>query len=150
VEEFGCWDVGSRFGHTSVDAQHELRIELLDSLASAARVGADSSTLDELHLELIDYASEHFFAEQELMRASRYPGYEEHVEQHNRLLQQVATLQRQLGNGSVALTLEAIQAVRSGLLEHITRADQLLEGFLRGSAVASPAARPRQPEHPSS
>jgi len=148
VAEPGCWDAGSRFGYAPVDAQHELQIELLDSLASAARAGADSSTLDELHLQLIDYASEHFFAEQELMRASSYPGYEAHVEQHNRLLQQVAMLQTRPGTGSVALSLEAVHAVRSGLLEHITRADQVLAGFLRGSAAASPAAHP--PRWPSS
>lgn len=124
-----------------MDAGHRLQAELVDELIGAIEKGSDSEAVQAVLLRLVDETTDHFAAEQELMRASGYPAYEAHVEEHSRLLDRVSRLLTEFAAGRAELTLQTARSLRPWLLDHIQGMDRALASFLlrRRSAPAGSA-----------
>lgn len=94
-------------GAPEMDATHREFAALAKELALA---GAEDFPL--LFEALVDHTRSHFENESRLMRACRFPAIAEHEDEHQRVLGELARLQRGIDEGRVAF---ARTYVREGL-----------------------------------
>ena len=76
-----------------MEAEHRVQLELLQGLQEALAGGGEDRTESAARLkQLLEYSEAHFLSEQLLMRLHAYPAYEEHVQEHDRLIGTLRTL----------------------------------------------------------
>lgn len=127
------WDPTLVTGFPAIDEQHEQLFAHIDALLQAIRSGRSRDEVGRTLAFLADYVQTHFAAEEELMRATAYPGYPEHRAEHEVFTRDLATLEEeyQRNGPSPGLVLRVNGRVTSWLREHIHRVDRLLAEHLR-------------------
>ncbi|WP_029009677.1 bacteriohemerythrin [Azospirillum halopraeferens] len=73
------WRPDMSVGVPDIDAEHRELFRLLHTLEQA---DVAENVLSDIIARLEHYARDHFAHEEELMRRTGYPGYEEHVQRH--------------------------------------------------------------------
>ncbi len=125
-----------------IDDQHKGLFYTLNLLHEALMKEDDLPMVDKLMTDLIRQTRVHFHTEEEFMQASRYPGYAEHKNIHDLLLQQVEDLQA----AQQALTAsnvrqhwidrqETCDFLSLWLVDHIQTEDKKLGAFLRNHGI---------------
>jgi hemerythrin len=113
-------------GSETADAEHAVQLGLLE--AAIAAVNASSrETAPELMDQLHEYTQAHFMSEQVLMRQSARPNYDGHLEDHERLMEELDGARRLLQAGDYPGTLAALRSHHSRLLDHIRSWDRTIE-----------------------
>jgi hemerythrin len=120
-----------RTGEQTIDAEHDLQMQLLDSLSQALAKGGDFSPTRYLLEQFIEFSDMHFLSEQLVMRLHGYPGYEPHLEEHTRLMKRVREIRENVVRGEKAPSLQLIVELREWLLTHIATEDVAFGEFLR-------------------
>lgn len=86
------WKDQFRLGVPAIDFEHRELIELINQLyGSVQQDGADTTTADFLG-ELYTRITAHFALEEKIMRDARYDEYDDHKEDHERLLDDIRDL----------------------------------------------------------
>lgn len=114
-----------------MDTEHQFQVELVSALQQALEQGSGQAEIDEILDNLISYTDAHFTAEQLLMRFYGYPLYAAHLQEHDRLMEQVRELRERFRAGDAKLALQTSASLRSWLLNHIRGLDQALGTFLK-------------------
>src|ERR1700690_1967185 len=78
-----------RTGEITIDSEHDVQMQLLDSLAQALQKPEGLSPANFILDQFIEFSDMHFLSEQLVMRLHGYPGYEPHLEEHTRLMKKV-------------------------------------------------------------
>lgn len=117
------WDEAQHgLGHDSMDATHEVFVQLVNSLANA-----DKQRFISLFTELYEHTQAHFAAEDLLMKKSGFAALEEHMSEHRRVLGEMTQLLKRVQKGSLSF---ARAYVRERLPEwfalHLMSMDQAL------------------------
>ena len=121
----------AKVGEQTIDAEHDLQMQLLDSLTlSLERAGDFSSTRYVLE-QFIEFSDMHFLSEQLVMRLHSYPAYETHLEEHTRLMKKVREIKEKVFRGEKAPSIELITELRDWLLTHIATEDVAFGEYLR-------------------
>ncbi len=98
----------------------------------AALIAADTASFPLLFQQLVNHTREHFTAEGQLMRASKYKGLPEHEGEHHRVLGELLQLNRSLKRGCLPLVRAY---VKEGLMEwfdtHVAMMDAALVMHLK-------------------
>jgi hemerythrin len=76
------WSERLSVGVPMMDAQHKRLIELINTMHGQS----DAGTLFDVIMLMFNYASEHFAAEEQLMRAGAYPDLERQIREHKAFL----------------------------------------------------------------
>jgi len=124
-------------GFAELDAEHKVQVGLVAALCQALAQGQDQAAVDEILDRLVSYTDAHFMAEQLLMRLYNYPHYEAHVQEHDRLVEQVTALQKQYRAGEIDASLTVGDALKDWLLMHIKGSDQALGDYLSRHGVTA-------------
>jgi hemerythrin len=124
-------DVPPRVGENSIDSEHDLQMQLLDSLAQALEKGDDFSAAKHVLEQFIEFSDMHFLSEQLVMRLHSYPAYEIHLEEHTKLMKKVRELRDAVFQGQRAPSMQLIQELREWLLDHIASEDVAFGQFLQ-------------------
>lgn len=104
-----------------IDAEHKVQMRLLVKLREAIAAGEGGrAAADELRERLTDYCRAHFLSEELLMRLHAYPGYDDHVADHEQMLDALDGL----------TDPAAIDALTSFLLRHIGERDARFHDYL--------------------
>jgi hemerythrin len=90
--EKSAWVKEQELGVKSMDTEHQLQSRLVATLRDAVETGRERAVVAELLRRLEDTSKVHFLSEELLMRLDAYEHYGAHVEEHRRLLDQLATL----------------------------------------------------------
>jgi hemerythrin len=122
-------------GYDDIDSEHQVQIGLMDALEQAVREGRVGERIDELLERLLDYSRVHFLSEQLLMRHRAYPGYEDHVQDHDRMVASLEELRQAYGEGRTDYGLEIMRTLRADLIAHIRGRDHGLGRYLSGIAA---------------
>jgi len=123
------WDESYSVGIRKFDAQHRNFFQILDNLIQNVDKGSDA--VREVIDGLLRYVTEHFHEEENLMRTLGYPGYEEHVREHGKLMEKTRRLYSEMDAGRPD-SVENVQLVLiDWILEHIGRVDQQYVSFFR-------------------
>jgi hemerythrin len=73
--------------NSQTDHEHEVQLGLLQALCRAAKEHQDPTSLGAILDQLIAYSEAHFTSEELLMRMKSYDDYEDHVDDHNLMLE---------------------------------------------------------------
>jgi hemerythrin-like metal-binding protein len=112
-------------------AEHQVQLDLLRALQDIlARGGEDRSASTGLLKQLLDYSEAHFLSEQLLMRLYAYPAYEEHVQEHERLIGDLRDLSVAWTEGETEAAGNLLARVEDWLLTHMSTTDKVLESYL--------------------
>jgi hemerythrin len=110
-----------------VQAEHEIQLKLLNVLREAlAQPEPDRARCGVLFRQLLDYSEAHFLSEQLLMRQTAYPGYEQHVQEHDRLLGELRGLAQAWETVGAGTAGDAASTLEEWLLVHMRTADHSL------------------------
>jgi len=120
-----------RVAENVVDAEHDVQMQMLDSLAAAIEERGNFASMKLVLEQFIEFSDLHFLSEQLVMRLHSYPGYEAHFEEHTRLMKKLREIREKVLRGEKIISLELIKEVRTWLLAHITSHDMVFGEFLK-------------------
>jgi len=120
-----------KIGDKAIDAEHDLQMQLLDSLSKALEKGGEFSPVRYILEQFIEFSDMHFLSEQLVMRLHGYPGYEPHLEEHTRLMKKVREIRDLVFRGEATPSVQLIQELRDWLLNHIATEDVAFGEYLK-------------------
>ncbi len=123
------WQQRFLSGFQEIDEHHIHLVGLLNTAYDDFRDSVPRERLDALFLELIDYATYHFAAEERLMKESGYPAHEAHDQQHRQFATRVTEMHRDYLAGKPVF-LEVLSFLKGWLESHIVKSDRDLATFL--------------------
>ena len=110
-------------GDAIIDTEHDLQLQLIDSLTESIEKGGDFSPARYVLDQFIEFSDMHFLSEQLVMRLHNYPGYEPHLEEHTRLMKKVREIRDSVVRGDQKVSRELVEGLREWLLNHIATKD---------------------------
>ena len=120
-----------RVGEKVVDAEHDVQMQMLDSLAAAVENRGNFASMKLVLEQFIEFSDLHFLSEQLVMRLHSYPGYEAHMEEHTRLMKKLREIREKVFRDEKILGLELIKELRAWLLAHMASHDMAFGEFLK-------------------
>ena len=128
------WDEKYSVGIERFDLQHRNFFKILDNLTRDRNMGepAVKQSID----SLLQYVTEHFHEEESIMLTFEYPGYEEHMREHEKLLKKTQHLYSDMDAGSTASVDHVREILISWIQEHITVMDLQYAPFFKEKGVA--------------
>ena len=131
------WTPALSIGHDQIDAQHQELFRRVAALLEAMMSG-DRAVVAQLFDFLGSYVVEHFAAEEQLMVASAFPGYNVHKAAHERFVRDYQALRKlhESTGANAAVTIKARTWLYEWLTNHIGGTDMLLARHLRGKQAA--------------
>jgi hemerythrin len=122
-------------GFEVTDGEHRVQIGLIDAMHDAVRQGRSRQAVSEILDQLLDYSKVHFLSEQLLMRLHAYPRYDDHVQDHDRMVAAMERLRQTHERESKEYTLETMESLRGLLINHICGRDDDLGRHLEQSGL---------------
>jgi len=124
------WTQKLRLGVPEMDTEHGLQVGLVEALEDAVAQGREHEVADGILEKLVDLTNAHFLAEELMMRLHRYPSYEAHVAEHDRLVDELRDVPRSYAGADRAVTLEDIHTLRRWLASHVETKDRAFAQYL--------------------
>lgn len=116
-----------------IDDEHRRLIALFKMLGRSIRAGDSIEYIGALLDELIRYTISDFLHEEILMFKTGYHALDEHLAEHERLLERVSELQQAFRQPGGIITEQDIHFLEHGLTGHILGADLALGNYLTQS-----------------
>lgn len=124
------WNDSYALGIAQIDEHHWHLIAMLNDafgrLGVRDRIGTEKAIE-----ELVDYAANHFSAEERLMSEHNYPHANLHRQQHAYFIKQISIYRRELTAGRKTLSLDLIVFLKDWLLDHISKSDRAYAEVIR-------------------
>lgn len=116
------WNEDLSVGIDEIDKQHRILLDYFNLLLDAISMGGRWSDMHFPLMQLREYATTHFGKEESLMLMSDYPGTEEHIDSHRKIIKGLDDLEKESLNKN--LSDEATALLQHWLLGHIMHADK--------------------------
>ncbi len=123
-------------GIPSVDRQHKVLIKYINQLHVASKK-EDGGALEIGHIlgGLISYTKVHFAYEEMMFRTYQYPGTDDHMLSHRRVLEKVAWYKRRFDNQETDIAKELLELLIYWLNHHILQEDMAYSEYLIGKGA---------------
>jgi hemerythrin len=120
------WDEKYATGVDLIDLQHKELFLLTNELFRACLTGekALKSVFTETMGRMVDYVRFHFSAEQELLHRIKYPEYQEHKKQHEKLIRDILEAVKAHHKGEKFVPNQFVRTMRDWILGHIALSDR--------------------------
>jgi hemerythrin len=128
-------------GIQEIDEQHKVLVGLVNRMYEAIVKRTDKQEISSILDELAQYTVIHFAVEESLMRIFDYQEYELHKKHHEELTIQVVELQRKLGKGESAISIEVLHFLRHWVTYHILQDDKKYSPFFLSKGLKSSWAK---------
>ncbi|MBI5518838.1 MAG: hemerythrin family protein [Desulfovibrio sp.] len=123
------WTDSFALGITSIDEQHKRFLDALNELLDAQDASGQACLASTLIDRLKAYAAEHFHVEEGYMQAFAYPGYEEHLMEHEHFLDTVRHFEDACANGGVE-SAKLLDYLLNWMAQHLTGVDRQMGRYL--------------------
>lgn len=117
-------------GVDAIDLEHQVQVGLIDALGDAVRDDRGLAEYSRILGQLAEYSRVHFLSEQLLMRQHAYDGYEDHVQEHDRMVERLDAVRTRIETGAAGAALDELERLRVFLLTHIASKDHDFGRFL--------------------
>ena len=117
-------------GVDAIDLEHQVQVGLIDALGDAMRDGRETPELAKILGQVDEYSRVHFLSEQLLMRQHAYDRFDEHVQEHDRMVERLEAVRARLEGGEAVAALAELERLRVFLLTHIASKDHEFGRFL--------------------
>jgi hemerythrin-like metal-binding protein len=114
-----------------IDAEHLIQTGLVEALCSAVESGQPAEQIAAILHQLAVYSEAHFMSEEMLMRLASYDGYDEHIADHDRMLDALEDIEEHQQSGDSTLVAGQARAMLDFLLQHIHTRDQQFQVWKR-------------------
>ncbi len=124
-----------------IDAEHRAFYLLCDELQQAVATGAGAERLNTIMQSIVASLEDHFSHEERLMRASQYPIFAWHKQQHDGVRRKLKEFETLLARGDSDVPQDLVEYLAHWLKGHLSLTDRMLGAYLRNydrhEAVAS-------------
>jgi hemerythrin len=120
------WKDSFRIGDEAIDRQHQELFEL----ANAMFVAGDQAALRLCAIKLYQHVREHFADEEALMKMVGFPGYQAHVESHNRILKNLGEVSHAIGKDAMDPKV-IVEFLTDWGLKHIPHDDAQVAAYVK-------------------
>ena len=130
------WSEKLSTGIATIDSQHKELFTRINNLVLAIKQHRCKSEIDGTIKFLDDYARIHFSEEENRMRETAYPGYDEQREDHRKYLAALSELKEQASlprvpGSTYDLSTTTYQVVVDWIVDHILKVDMKFGDYLR-------------------
>jgi hemerythrin len=129
MAKFVEWSDDLSVGIEEIDSQHKVLVDLVNQMHEAIHQRHGSDVVIDILNQLTDYTRIHFAVEESLMRILNYPGYEDHRDVHEELVQHIVELQEKVASGKTSIGFELMHFLKVWLTKHILEEDMAYSGF---------------------
>ncbi len=133
--ELLSWNPFYSVGVERLDEQHRRLIELLNGYANAVLERHGAEALGPLLEELVVYVAVHFRDEEGLLREHRYPELEDHLREHQALLDRLEELRGRHAAGQPLDNRPVIEFLFDWLQHHILGTDRRYGPFFNDLGI---------------
>ena len=134
-----CWKDEYSVGVEKFDHQHQHLFEITNKIIEHSGTSEDSGLVSETLTEMINYAREHFTAEEVLMQEYGYPEIESHKEQHDYFIDTTAELAISFMDNRNTTAGEIAEFLKLWLTLHILKCDMKYKEFFKAKIPAKAA-----------
>ncbi len=129
------WREEFSVGIARIDQQHRRLVGFLNELYESMQAGQGREALGKVLGDLLLYTKTHFAAEEQLMKAHGYPGFDDHRQRHERMTQKVKELSEQFRAGTLSSPIQMTNFLKDWLSKHILETDRQYGPFLTARGV---------------
>ena len=122
-------------GNRLMDREHAILIEYINTLQGLVDSDSSRHLVGQVLEGLIQYTKTHFYVEEELMYAFRYPDYVNHIKAHEKFKQTMQQLSSEYKQGQADITNDLMDFLKDWLVNHIQKIDRKLADFLKGKQL---------------
>ena len=120
-------------GARTVDDEHRVQIELIEALENAIASNRATDEVAEILGRFREFTRLHFLSEELLMRLHAYPHHDDHVQEHQRMVEALDEIEQAHGEGEPDAALAVVRSFKASLLSHIATQDTELTRFMSGA-----------------
>lgn len=127
------WTDDLKIGVENIDNQHKMIFDKANDIFNLG-INAKKEEIEKVFIFLMEYTTNHFFEEEELMRLNDFPYYENHKKSHSHFMGEVKKLYDGIVNHGISEDdLNRLKVLIIELLGwHISKEDQLFVDFING------------------
>lgn len=127
------WNDSLLTGILAIDAQHKSLVDSFARLSRAFKSGEAPPLMAGLANFLVSYAEEHFGTEEILMRQHAYPGFAEHLKEHEEFACEARELARKIAveGASHEIAADATEKLADWIMNHIRKEDMKMGEYLK-------------------
>jgi hemerythrin len=138
------WRKQLAVGHPDIDADHRYLIHLINTVELVLRFPENPEHLKLAFDELQHYAAEHFEREEKIQIAWGYTHYDEHQQEHRKLLDSLALLRKTMEEAMASSDPQEALRQHSGyvtdflrkwLVDHVMKNDLKMVDLFKRSAI---------------
>jgi len=120
----------------SIDAQHQILINMINALDDALASGEASEVIVRIFKGLIIYTDKHFSFEENLFSQHGYGDGAAHKAKHDALRKQVMDLKAKMDEGNFMIGVELMVFLKDWLTNHIQKTDKEYVAYLTQQGVS--------------
>ncbi|MEI6557727.1 MAG: bacteriohemerythrin [Rhodospirillaceae bacterium] len=124
------WADSLSVGVKLIDDEHKLLLSIFNDLVNALRTEHSQGVARRVMEELAGYATYHFAHEEELMTAFRYPDFEDHRRQHEKLTAKLMEIDQSVARGQ-GNVVDIANFANLLVNYHFLRTDTKMADYLR-------------------
>jgi hemerythrin len=118
------WDEKYSVGVSEIDEQHKKMFAVINNLIETASGKFEKEQLTAIINSLLEYKKFHFETEEKYFKQFNFEGAEEHITEHHKFAEKLASIQEEYGNDLIMLTFELIDFIEDWLIGHLMVMDQ--------------------------
>jgi hemerythrin-like metal-binding protein len=122
------WSESLCIGVAKIDSQHRKLIGMVQQLENALDGGNTVKEMGRTLKSVVDYTNYHFKDEEDLMVQINFQGYDEHVKQHAKLIEDVRSILLAIRGGKAYTAQDLIKFLTDWVLDHIEKEDKKIGG----------------------
>lgn len=123
------WDDSFSVGVKKLDEQHRQIIRMINKLIDTNNVSVDSELISETLTEMMQYASDHFETEEDLMMEYRYPDYKSNKDHHTEFRKRLAGFSMDTMAYKRSVPTEVLTYLKEWWVDHILKIDMKYKVF---------------------
>jgi hemerythrin-like metal-binding protein len=117
--------------NAQTDREHQVQLGLLQALCQALSEQKDATSIAQKLDQLTAYCEAHFVSEELLMRQKSYDDFEDHVDDHNHMLDVLRDIGTDHAAGKSSVLVGKAQDALDFIGNHISTRDKRFADFLR-------------------
>ena len=122
--------------HHDLDEHHKVFIHLYNRLSDiVASQAATEEFLGRVVEDLIEYADNHFTAEENILRDHQYPEFDNHKREHEEIKRYLAALKGEFGKGKKELEEVILFFVKDWFIKHIQGSDKKYAEYFKANGL---------------
>lgn len=142
MSKFVEWSGELSVGIEEIDAQHRVLVGLLNRIHEAIQQRHGTEVTRQIVDQLGEYTRIHFAVEESLMRILHYPEYEQHKDEHDKLIEQLNVLRCKLEEGKASVSYELAHFLKVWLTKHIMESDKHYSPYFLEQGIRPELSKP--------